>query len=311
MVMSIEEFRSVIKDAVENLIPEYCFQEVDVTKPNDIKRVGLNFGKEEDRCRCVLYLNSEYEKYSEGKLAVSDAILDIAENIKSLSRSGQDEKGEILDMLDNLKSMKDSIVFKVVNYEWNTEFLKDKPYMRYGNLAIVFYFLLDIKQDCMSTIVITTEHARAMDLHICDLFCLAKENMSKLLPVKFSSMLSVLSGLMGNTPDEVRDLFEATKDIEDEDDMYVLTNTYGMHGASVMFYEGVLKAIAYKLHTEKIIILPSSIHEVLVMKCKEEYDRESINSMIVEINGSQVEPQDRLADTAYVYDVTTDKITIL
>ena len=47
--------------------------------------------------------------------------------------------------------------------------------------------------------------------------------------------------------------------------MYVLSNTTGVNGAMTILYEDILKQIAIQLKTEILYLLPSSVHEWIVL----------------------------------------------
>ena len=104
---------------------------------------------------------------------------------------------------------------------------------------------------------------------------------------------------------------EVLKPEGNEPDMYVLTNKQGINGASTLYYPGCLKKLVRKLKTDKVIILPSSIHEVILIRWEADMEAESINRMITEVNLNNVPEDEILSEHAYLYDKQTDKITIL
>ena len=94
-------------------------------------------------------------------------------------------------------------------------------------------------------------------------------------------------------------------------DMFVLTNSAKHNGAGVFLYPKVIETISKKLESS-IVIIPSSVHEVIVLP----YDRVKIEAgaiyqMVKEVNSSVVEEGEILSDNVYYYDKETDKIGIL
>ncbi len=85
------------------------------------------------------------------------------------------------------------------------------------------------------------------------------------------------------------------------DKIVVVSNEDMMFGAIAILYEGVVEKLCDILGTHKLIVIPSSIHEVIVMPYSDEA-AEGINSMIREINMTKVDERDRLSDHAYVID---------
>lgn len=92
---------------------------------------------------------------------------------------------------------------------------------------------------------------------------------------------------------------------EEMEDMpiYILTNKSKIKGASAILNRKVLKELADKYCTDKIIAMPSSIHEFLVIPYKEQYDIDKLSEMVKEINLIEVNPIEQLADKAYLITV--------
>ena len=63
-----------------------------------------------------------------------------------------------------------------------------------------------------------------------------------------------------------------------------------------------------KHHAERLIIIPSSTHEVLLIPCDPETDVLSFNEMVQEVNATQLMPEEVLSDNAYIYDGNEMKI---
>lgn len=82
--------------------------------------------------------------------------------------------------------------------------------------------------------------------------------------------------------------------------MFVLTNSLRSLGAACILYENVLFHIGNFLK-ENYYILPSSIHEVIIIPESQCPDEDTLNSMILEINETQVEIEDVLSDHVYYY----------
>ena len=79
--------------------------------------------------------------------------------------------------------------------------------------------------------------------------------------------------------------------------IYVLTNITKIYGAGTILYRG-MKDVLEEQVGEETIVIPSSVHEVLVLPT---YlgEKEAITAMIREINGSVVKPEEILSDRPY------------
>lgn len=108
------------------------------------------------------------------------------------------------------------------------------------------------------------------------------------------SMASVMSEMFG---------YECeydTDDLEDMIPMYVLSNKCKCKGASSILNKDKLIEFGKKYNVSKIIVLPSSIHEMLLVPYTEEMSLEAFTEMVSEVNGTEVAPEERLTDRAYV-----------
>ena len=62
---------------------------------------------------------------------------------------------------------------------------------------------------------------------------------------------------------------------------------------------------------ETLTILPSSIHECLIINAEDEpKDIDELREMVKEVNETVVSDQDILSNNVYIYNRITDKITI-
>ena len=83
--------------------------------------------------------------------------------------------------------------------------------------------------------------------------------------------------------------------------MYVLTNKQKMFGAGVIFYPGILELIESILG-DHFYILPSSVHECILVPDQGQYSRIELKRMVKEVNDSQVEDEEILSYEIYYYD---------
>ena len=86
----------------------------------------------------------------------------------------------------------------------------------------------------------------------------------------------------------------------------IVTNEQMLDGASVLFYPGQMDQIGELLKGD-YYILPSSTHEMLVLPDNGEMTSRELKHMVMEVNNSEVRPEEKLADEVYHYD-TKDRI---
>jgi len=87
---------------------------------------------------------------------------------------------------------------------------------------------------------------------------------------------------------------------EAPDTMYVLTNDTKVNGASEILRDDIRQEIADKIGD--FFVLPSSIHETLIIPKSAGMDRKELEQMVQKVNQTQVLPEERLSDHVYEYD---------
>lgn len=87
--------------------------------------------------------------------------------------------------------------------------------------------------------------------------------------------------------------------------LYALTNREKIFGASAMLYSEKIKELADKLHSD-LLIIPSSVHETLVLSDDREYD--SYREMVRAVNTTHVDPEEILSFNLYRYNREKDEI---
>ena len=89
--------------------------------------------------------------------------------------------------------------------------------------------------------------------------------------------------------------------------LYVLTNKSRINGAAGIMYEGVLKKLADKLESD-MYILPSSIHEVIILPKSTMFNKEELMAMVRDVNTEGVSKDEVLSYTVYEYDRNTEEL---
>lgn len=120
----------------------------------------------------------------------------------------------------------------------------------------------------------------------------------------------VIDTALKNSADDVvvKDLFGMIREmtgmespqLADSEMPLVVTNKSNTYGASAIL--GLLPSLKKK-YKNGFFVLPSSIHEVLVMPSTGNEDIDSLTAMVQDVNATQVLPEERLADMAFGFGV--------
>ena len=107
---------------------------------------------------------------------------------------------------------------------------------------------------------------------------------------------------MASAPEDVEALERMIK--ENPFPLYILTNEERLNGANALVCPQVLQD-AYETLGEPYYVLPSSTHEVLLVKESEGFSPEELRNMVSEVNISTVSPEDLLSFKIFRYDGRT------
>ena len=94
-----------------------------------------------------------------------------------------------------------------------------------------------------------------------------------------------------------------------EDILYVLTNSSRVNGAACILYDNLLKKFANDVHSD-LYILPSSVHEVIIVPKKNAFDKSELADMVREVNEQGVSQDEILSDNVYEYNRKNGLITM-
>lgn len=89
----------------------------------------------------------------------------------------------------------------------------------------------------------------------------------------------------------------------EENELMVLSNASGVNGSGAVLDGAIMKKMAAIMHTEKICMLPSSIHEWIFVNAdgKDSAQLAELKQMVAEVNATTVDPDEKLSDSVYVY----------
>lgn len=292
--MNYQQFVMALKTKVANILGESATVTIHTAlKNNGYERVGLTISEKHINLSPTIYLE-EYFKHFED----DDSIDNIANSILHVYHDVRFDHSWQVHTISNFEMIKEKIVYKIIHAPQNETLLKTLPSLPYLDFAVVFYVLFEVDDNGTATIPVTEDLLRLWNTSLKELFHIAAKNTQKLLPPVFKPMRIVVEELLEHPCDE---------DLQDDDIMFVLTNPLRSLGAACILYDNVLLHIGNFLK-ENYYVLPSSIHEVIIIPESQAPDKETLNNMIKEINETQVAIEDVLSDHVYYYDCKAKKL---
>lgn len=293
-MMNFEEFKAWVKENITSKDWKETSQvEISVVKKNNgVSKAGLSIREDEHDVSPLLYLDDYYIHYQNGELL---------ENIIRNIRADYDKKVQMaavkIPNLQEFENIRGRVIYRLVNYEKNKEILEDCPHIRLYDLAVTFRWVARIDDVGVSTSLITNKQVKEWGVSVNDLVLAARQNTPRLFPAQIIDMEEMLAGMVSFI------LYPSAIP------MYILTNKQELNGASALLYGDILKDFANKKGAD-MYILPSSIHEVIMVPADRIDDPKKLSSMVHEANTTVVSTGDVLSDSVYYYDRKKDQILV-
>lgn len=242
----------------------------------------------------TIYLEEFYQRFLDGGSidGLVQEILDFYRMIKC--EQSMDTQG-----IERYDAIRDKIVFKLIHTGKNQELLQGVPHIRLLDLSIVFYVLLDVNSQGTATMTVNNDHLRYWDVTAEELFSLARRNVKRLLPAELFTMQQAVDKILRSVPSKKKNLLEESI-TRGDDFMYVLSNPIRSFGAACIVYPEVLD-MAGQILGEDYYVLPSSVHEVVLVPASKGMEPDEMDAMVTEINQTQVAEEEILSNHAYFY----------
>ncbi len=292
--MNYQEFVKAVECAVRESLPSDRVVQIQrVTKNNGNEKVGITISDKEVNLAPTIYLEDYYESY-----LASEPLEEIVLRILCIYEEVKLEHDWDMSCLMEYEKVKDNIVYKLIHTKKNTGMLRTMPSREYMDLSLVCYAFLEIGCYGTATVLVTNQMLHVWGVDEDEVFARAKENTEKILPHQFYNMECVVKKLLDKETDTIAGA-----------GLYVLSNDRGSHGAVTILYDGMLEKVGAYLE-ENFYVIPSSVHEVLILPESTGMDKERIDEMICEVNELHVEPEEVLSDHVYYYNRETKALTM-
>lgn len=291
--MSYDEFVEKIYERVMSKVDEN--KEVrlqEVPKNNGVILKGVTILDKEYNISPTIYLEGFYESFKRGA-----TIEDVVEDIFDCYRRGIVREHLDMSFFREFDKVKERIVYRLISTEQNKDLLERIPHVEYLDLSICFYYAFESESIGNGIINIFNTHMEMWDTTAEELYELAKVNTPRLFPEEFVPMGDIL-----------REIGPEEECILGMIPMYVLTNTKRSQGAGALLYPGVLENCAEQIGTN-FYIIPSSVHEVIIVAAQEASEGEKLHEMIHEVNAGVLLQEEILAEYPYFYDKDKKSLT--
>lgn len=298
--MGIKEFtEEIVKLLTERLGDGQKVKAVEVQKNNGVVWHGVNISeKERNICPCI-YVDGYYEGYKAGDLEIEEIVEDII--------ADSEEHVEEFDctLFTEYEKSRPLLRGKLVNTEKNLEMLKGMPHREFLDLSLIYYVEICMNERGIGSILVKNEHMEKWERNEEELYRAVMENMENGSGGMVKKLMELIAQIMEveGLPDEVDGK---------EVDLYVLTNKRRVNGAVYMMNKRMLREVFHMIGKD-FLILPSSIHEVLLVPVKEEkYEQKlaEFAEMVRTVNDTQLDATDILSNHVYRYYADKEEVAI-
>lgn len=227
----------------------------------------------------AISISQMYEQYEAGEPL--DKIM------RTMAEIAQMEMPQNLnvDMVRDYEQAKPHLFVRLSDQEMNAELMQDGPYESIDGLLVTYHVALEDENGLMS-VRVTNDLMNSYGITAEQLKLDAITNMQQTHPARIASLNSMV-GIPDVEPDQPLVMFASVES--------------GTLGAGVLLYPGMKEEMAQQFGCD-FFILPSSIHEVLLVPDDGSFDRGTLESMVRGANAGVVEDADRLSDHVYHYD---------
>lgn len=271
-----------------------------IPKNNGICREGLLIREPDSTVTPTIYLGQIYDAWGKDPVPLEE----LAERILEIYCRERKMLPDDVSFFTDFSKARRHIYLRLIHYERNSEALQRMPHQKILDLAVVCYYRMEDRELGDATISVMEEHRAMWKISEEKLFAIARANTlrdQKICFLDMEQMIREYSG-DGEFPEEI--FFR-----ENVVPMYILTNRDKMFGAFCVFYPHVQQHISDYLDAS-YYVLPSSIHEVILVPDSGQISGHELRDMVVEINHSQVDPMELLSDNIYYFDREKGDLTL-
>ena len=294
--MEFEAFKNTIMDLVSKEVEDRGLEGISMklttVESPDGMTDRLMVSVDDSKMSMAFRLKEIYQSVEDGEdidHAVYKMVNTIEDNISFVKEKEQDVKSFISDY----EKVKDNTYLRLI--PGDSPILKSTPHRMIEDMALVVNVHLDSFSDehGKSCVVVTKPLMEMYGIDETQLFADAEKNSLANEPMVFKPLHDMVKDLISN------------EDIPNPEDVgivtYIATNQSGFQGAAVAGYPDFCEKAAEAIGGS-FYMLPSSVHEFILIKDDGTPKAKDLNRMIKNVNETVLEPRDVLAAQCYHYD---------
>ena len=272
--------RETLIEKLSQKYPQYRFIPTDVTKNGDVHLKGICV-RDDSPIAPTIYCDSIIERCEDNLDKAIEIISNIIEqhNVPDIDLSKLQNRDFILDRI------------RIGVQKESDEKLVKHPVEEFPGMEAYLYFAENSENHDMWSVKLNSDLLASAD--ISEEIAWEKAEQNTFAATTLQSLSSVLAEMLGDGADD--NMFDMLPC-----EMYVISNKEKVKGAASILNHDLLKSFAKEHQCTSLCVLPSSLHEAILVPLQDEYNIEDFNAMVCEINATEVAPEDVLVNRAYV-----------
>ena len=195
---------------------------------------------------------------------------------------------------------KKQIFTQLVGKEQYQQMLAEVPHREIEDMAVIYRGLISVEEGQIVSFPVTDQIFSFYGISPEQFHEDAVRNTQRIFPAVLQPLMAALEELAGISEDPAGLSQPEKGEIHA---VQVLRNNYGLYGASAVLNPEVMERCGREIG-ENFYLLPSSIHEMLLIPESQALDRRELQDIVKSVNRSEaILPKDILTDSVYHYDV--------
>lgn len=289
--MTYDEFKEKLLGEIGERLGEPAVKIITVTKNNNVQKEAVTLSDCEAELNPVVYLDDLYKECMAGK-----KISECVDQILELSHGTPEFDSRQL--FDSWDEAKDRIELDLANTKWNEGLFKDAPHKEFLDLTVYCRLVFAKDETGIASAVVKESMLVRWGIGEQDMWEAASSNLKK-EAYQFMNLRSLI-GKSAKAVD-IKECRSAS--------MCVLTNPVMYYGAAGILRTDLLEKLAQLKKTD-LYILPSSVHEVILLPALDCWDVDELRQMVKSVNAGSVDKMDWLSDEVYSYRRGSRKVVI-
>ena len=300
--MNIKEFMDYVAENVKEYLPP-AFEDAsiavnEVYKNNDTVLHGILIRNEGEDVTPQIYLDKLYQQYLDGR-DIDDCVGSVAD-VRIASDAQEIGKPDVA-FLSNYEEVKPRLMLNICDKDMNVENLQDKVTKMFGDFIATYSVKINETENGIASFAVRPDILKQWNITVEQLHADALEADKARGPV-----LMDLADMIMNMENPDLDNFNILQMGENHPDieavtLLCLTNEDRMKGASLILHDDIMNQIGEIMGSD-YYVLPSSIHETLIVPDNDLHTVEELNKMVCEVNSTIVDPEEVLSDKVQHYD---------